>query len=154
MTITILQGLIFTLYVGFIFIRLKKIPSSISESWYLLNNKERNLFTLFCWSIGFLMLFQTNGNTPLFFLSGAGLCFVGAATMFKEELTSTVHFTGATIGILSAFAGLIFERECLSPFILFSLIVTYILIWEIENRTFWIEIAAFVSIFMGLLTER
>lgn len=151
MTLTLIQGIIFIFYIGYIIIRLKQIPVSISESWYLLNKNERNLFTLFCWSIGVLMLFQTDGATPFFFFSGAGFCFVGAATMFKEEMTAKIHFAGAFIGILSAFNGIYFERANWYPLILFSLFTALILLLKLKNSIFWIEIAAFIFILIGLL---
>jgi hypothetical protein len=153
-TITLVQGLTFILYVTFITIRLGVIPS-ISDSWYLLPGLEKSLFTWFCWVIGGLMLFQTNGTTPFFFLSGGGLMFVGAATMFKtdEAKSNIIHPLGAFLAIMGGLIGLAVERHTLIPLILFiiSLVVIYLIVKV--NKTWWIEILAFITILLGLLIK-
>lgn len=151
MIITILQALFFITFIGYALIKLKKIPSSISESWYLLGDNNRILFTLFCWSIGFLMFFQTNGSSPLFFISGAALFFVGAAAAFKQKMTRDVHVVSAIVLIASALAGILVEREFLAPSIAFGIIGGGLYILKPNNKTFWIEIVAFASIIFGLL---
>lgn len=152
MLITIIQGLTFVLYLSFILIKLGLLPS-ISESWYQLKFPTNILFTVFCWIIGFGMFSQSNGETPFFFLAGAGLCFTGAATMFKSAgaYTNKVHSIGALICILGSFAGLIFERSCWYPLVIFISLAAFILLLKINNRIFWLEIGAFVSIILGLL---
>ena len=151
-TITILQGLTFILYVTFIVRKFGVLPS-ISESWYRLKGLQKSLFTWFCWTIGGLMLFQTNGETGLFFMSGIGLMFVGAATMFKtdEAKSNLIHPAGAVLCVLGAFAGLYIERHAYIPFGIFILLATIILLTIKENRTWWLEISAFITILLGLL---
>ena len=151
MYITILQGLTFVLYVTFIVNRFGILPS-ISESWYRLEGLQKSLFTFFCWSIGGLMLFQTNGDTGYFFLSGAGLSFVGAATMFKtdEAKSNYVHPIGAVSGIIGAHLGIIFERHIYIPSIIFVIFYLSIILFVKRNKMWWIEIFAFITILIGL----
>ena len=151
-TITILQGLTLGLYIALIVHKFGVLPS-ISESWYRLKGLEKSIFTWVCWAVGGLMLYQTNGETGLFFLSGAGLMFVGAVTMFKtdEAKSNIIHPAGAILAILGAFAGIYVERHSYIPFGVFVLISTIILLTVKKNRTWWIEITAFTTILLGLL---
>lgn len=153
MILTLIQATIFISYVTFLMIKFKGPLPSISESWYRLDGLYKSLFTWFCWGIGFLMLYQTNTTTPFFFLSGMGLCFVGAATMFRSfnKNATIIHFTGAVFGILFSLAGLYFERHTILPFVIFLFISSLLYLFKIKNRTWWIEIAAFASIIYGLL---
>lgn len=151
MIITVLQALVVILFIAYVLIKLKKIPSSISESWYLLENNDKNLFTLFCWITGWLMLFQTNGTSPLFFISGVSFFFVGTAAAFKEKTTGEIHVISAIVLIVSALAGLLIERGVLISLVLFITISGVIYLLKLKNKIFWIEITAFVSILFGLL---
>lgn len=155
MTISILQILIFISYVTFIVIKFGVLPS-ISDSWYRLRDLGGvwySLFTWFCFGLGFLMFFQTNGTTPLFFLSGAGLSAVGVATMFKlkDDLQPYIHFIGAVIGILGALVGIGVERHVWLPLIDFIILSIILYIFTSKNKTWWIEIAAFAAVGLGLL---
>jgi hypothetical protein len=155
MVLSIIQILIFVSYITFILIKFGVLPS-ISESWYRLRDLGGvwySLFTWFCWTLGFTMLFQTNGNTPLFFLSGVGLCAVGAATMFKlkDDIQPYIHSIGAAIGIISALIGLGVERHAWLPLVDFIILAVILYIFVDKNKTWWIEILAFLSIGLGLL---
>jgi hypothetical protein len=154
MVITIIQGLIFILYVSFLLVRFKKPLPSISDSWYELPDPINNLFTLFCWSIGFLMFFQMDGSTPFFFFSGAGLCFTGTATMFRLEKSTEqrIHFIGAAACVFFALIGLLVERHYWLPMIFVCLGIFWCTSENFKNKIWWIEIVAFISIFIGLLT--
>lgn len=156
MILTIIQILIFVSYITFIVIKFGILPS-ISESWYRLRDLGgawSSLFTWFCWGIGFTMFFQTNNTAPyLFFLSGAGFCIVGVATMFKlnDDIQPYIHFTGALIGIIGALIGIGVERDAWWPFF-FLLITNIVIIFTIEkNKTWWSEMLVFLSIGIGLL---
>lgn len=154
MILTLIQGLIFISYITFLLIKFGKPLPSISDSWYQLKGLENSLFTWFCWGIGFLMFFQTNGNSPFFFISGVGISLVGVATMFKlDKYTSIIHSTGAIICIFSAFIGLWVERDIFLPFILFGATASILSLksLKIKNKTWWVEIVAFLYIITGLL---
>jgi len=157
MSLTLTQGFIFLLYVTFLWIKFKGPLPSISESWYRLKDLGGtwySLFTWFCFSIGFLMFFQTNDTAPyLFILSGAGLSFVGVATMFKEtkSLEPYIHTIGAVVCIVSALFGIAIERNSWLPMIIFAILAILIKLFKVKNSTWWTEIAAFLTILGGLL---
>ena len=113
--LTIIQLVVFLLYVGFIIKRYGVLPS-ISDSWYVLPLSQQFLFTLFTWGLGIPMLLYGN---IWFFLSGAGLSFVGAATAFKSKigLTKEVHYGGALVGILGALIGILVEYSNFLPLV-------------------------------------
>ena len=98
------------------------------------------------------MFFQTDGSTPFFFISGAGICFTGVARYFKssDNITDILHFIGATVFILSALLGIAIERSNFIPLIVFAISSLIIEFFYLKNRTWWIEIAAFVVIILGL----
>ncbi len=151
MIITLVQGLVFITYIVFLYAYCKKTLPSISQSYYELPNSISYLFTFFCWGIGIPMLFQGN---ELFFISGSGLCFVGAATNFlsKGAHTNVVHYVGAFLGIAGALFGLWFDYGILFPLIVFGGGTIFVLVTDkIENKIWWVEILAFVTIISGLL---
>lgn len=152
--ITLLQITIFVSFLAYLRIKLKRTLPSISDSWYELVGIEKNLFTLFCFSIGFLMLFQTDGSTPLFFLSGAGLVFCGTAAAFRESLTRIVHLSGAISCIVFGLAGLAIERENFTPAIIFVLVDFLLYLFNVRNRILWTEILAFACISGGFLATQ
>lgn len=153
MIITLLQAFIFLSYIGFVVYRFGVLPS-ISESWHRLEPLRKSyLFTLFCWSLSILMLFQTNETTAWFFASGAGLALVGAATMFKSGgvYTDKVHYAGAVIGIQSTLIGLGVEYDNWIPMVVFIGISVTLGAFKIQNKIWWTEIVAFICIISGLL---
>jgi hypothetical protein len=152
MIITLLQAFVFASYVTYIIYRFGVLPS-ISDSWYKLEPLRTSfLFTLFCWSLSTLMLFQTNETTAWFFASGAGLAFVGAATMFKWSgaYTDKVHFLGAATGIACALVGLGVEYNNWIPTAIFIIIAATLSAFKVKNTIWWTEVAAFCCIISGL----
>ena len=152
MILTLVQSTIFIAYVAFIWKKFGVLPS-ISESWYRLQGLEKSLFTFFCWGVGIPMLFQTDGTTAWFFCSGAGLGFVGAATMFRsgDKTTRWIHFIGAFAGMVCGLMGVGFERGDFTPSIIWVVISLIILLINFKNRMWWIEISAFFALIYGLL---
>jgi len=100
------------------------------------------------------MLLQTNDIAPyLFFLSGAGLVFVGTAAMFREvddKLQGILHTVGASIGIVGALAGIWVERGSFIPLLVFAIASILLYLIKVKNLTWWIEMSAFLSILYGL----
>lgn len=150
--LTTFQTLVFLLYVGFLLYKFKKPLPSISDSWYELPDPMNHLFTLFTWSLGFAMIFQGSGETPLFFLSGTGLLFVGTATQFKwtGAHTNIVHYAGAATGIIFALAGLWVENHLYFPLLSWLIITILFKLIKLKNFTWWVEVLAFVCIVVGL----
>lgn len=150
MILTLIQALIFISYVAFIWIKFKKPLPSISESWYALGPPLNILFTFFCWGLTFTMCFRT-GDSSLYFFSGAGLGFVGAATMFKEKDVRTVHFVGAVTGIIFGLFGIFLQYGNIFPFLGWAVASVLIHFLNVKNGMWWIEISAFAAIILGLL---
>ena len=120
---------------------------SISESWYTL--KEKWMFTLFCYSLGFLHLFHEPGNI-LYMLAGFSLIFVGAATRFKDgAYTTAIHIGGAISAIILSFIALAIKGIWLGP-IFTGLTWGWFKFFNIKNRTWWVEIVAFVFIMLSI----
>ena len=148
MIVTIIQLILFTFYVSFIWVKYG-IQKSLSESWYTLESKYKWMFGVtLCFGIG--ILHCTHG-TILFFLSGAALCFVGAASDYRSKRTTKiVHYCGAIIAMLTSVIGLC-QLGVYWPtvVILFSILIFPIL----ENRFWWIEIIIFYSVIIGIMTS-
>lgn len=141
----IIQAITFVSFVSYIIYRYG-IPESISDSYYLLERRG-TLFTIFCWILSVTMIYHGDEPTYPFLLSGVGLAFVGAATMFKWKGSGTdvVHYIGAVIGIVGAFIGIGYELSAI-PGLVFLSIQCVIMISGMNNKIFWIEIVAFVLI--------
>ena len=149
--LTLTQLLVITLYLGLIIKRYGILPS-ISDSWYSLPPRENFLFTLFTWGLGIPMLFYGN---VWFFLSGAGLSFVGVATQFRSfiGITKEVHYGGALVGILGALIGIWVQWDNLLPLIWFLFFALSIQVSYMKNKIWWQEIVAVVLILWGLLVK-
>lgn len=148
--ITTLQLLIFVAYVTFLLVKFKGPLPSISDSWYELPRKQKNLFTFFCWSLGLLMVFQGKEQLITFFFAGVGFFWVGAATMFKRKITGRLHYLGASMAIILSLISIGIEGGVWYPLILWVVSSGLIKGLKINNDVWWIEIAAFVTIILGL----
>ena len=151
LSLTLIQLVIFTLYVGFIVKRHNILPS-ISDSWYQLPVSQKVLFTLFTWGLGIPMLIYGN---LWFFLSGAGLIFVGTATQFKMTISYTkqIHYAGALLGIFGALVGIGFMYSNFYYLLAFVVSALLLQISKIDNKLWWQEIVAFLVILTGLLVK-
>jgi hypothetical protein len=152
MELTLIQSAFFTSYIIFLVKTFGVIPS-ISESWYRLKPETNLLFTLFCFSLGLPMFFQSNGSSDLFFLSGSGLILVGVAVRFKKSYECKMHYAGGAAAIAGALLGLWFEENIWWPAFMFISVLFYVYFSKIEEKIWWIEIAAFVIISAGLLSR-
>lgn len=155
MILTLAQLVIFVTYVAYITYRFGILPS-ISESHYKLNTvRQGYFFTIFCWALATTMIFQSDQSTPLYFFSGMGLAFVGAATQFKWTGANThiVHYLGAVLGIGCAVMGLYFESHLWQPAAIIVLFSAFCAINKTKNGIFWVEIVSFVAIIIGLIVR-
>lgn len=142
--------IVFFGYVAFIWKRYGILPS-ISESWYRLPDKDKILFTLFCWGFAFPAIIL--GDNVLMFLAGTGISFVGAAAQFKQTMTRTVHIIGAFTGVLFSQLAIYFDYNLFYINLIFiSLALSIFLLrkTKIKNYIWWIEITAFTSIIVAL----
>ena len=155
MILTIAQLVIFATYVAYITYRFGILPS-ISESHYKLNTvRQGYFFTIFCWALATTMIFQSDQSTPLYFFSGMGLAFVGAATQFKWSGANThlVHYLGAVLGIGCAVMGLYFESHLWQPAAIIVVFSALCSINRTKNAIFWVEIVSFLAIITGLIVR-
>ena len=87
------------------------------------------------------------------FVSGIGLCFVGAATQFKmkESYTRLIHFTGATVGIVTPLLYFLLSFNVGLPFAI-QFVSTAIIMYsdEFKNKLWWIEIVGFLMVVYGI----
>lgn len=143
-TLMIIQTISFIAYVAYVW-RLR--PYSISQSWYLLQEQNKGwMFTIFTWMIGLPVLFYGN---VLFFLAGSFMCFVGVATRFKDKLEGWVHNVGTIGAIILSFAGTAYEGSW-SGLYFFVVLGMGFLIFKINRKTWWVEIAAFFCVMISL----
>lgn len=146
----------FLLFIGYLYYVSKihkELPPSISDGYYVLINKSKRLeplFFIFICGIGLTFLIyglDKFGELPysfLIFLAGAGLCFVGTASQFKEDFVKKVHvgaalICGISITLWTAIHG--------SPFIFVSFLTIFALIFYLDKRRFilWVELLAFAN---------
>jgi hypothetical protein len=149
--LTTIQILVFVLYNGYMLWYTKgKILPSISESWYVLKDPKNALFTMFCYLLGISMVFRTDAS-PLYFLSGAGFVFTGAATKFKMDDVRPVHFVSATIAIIAALMGNAMVKDAWTPLILWVFLSYVMARINVPNLLYWVEMLAFVCLVVGFI---
>ena len=144
-------------YLGITVIEFKKIPISISNTYYLW--KERGfefLFTFVMWTVGLLILVYWVSVAEdyrcqfLSFVSVSGMCFVGAACAYKKTLTDEVHYTSA--GIWAAGALFFFLVNSMYMPMVFGLVFGFVgwILNKRENITFWAEMACVMMMIVGI----
>lgn len=151
--IPILYGMMLTVFVSYVsFIWIKYgIQKSISNSYYVLPTDLRFLMTFFCWL--FAIPAMIIGSTPLMFLAGAGICFVGAAAAFKEEMTHNVHMIGACGGVALSQISTIVDFHMWYMTAIFVVLSLLMILFRKQlkyKQIWWIEILAFTSICVTL----
>ena len=132
---------IFFTYLTLITIRYGILPS-ISDSYY--NMKHPAWFTLAMFGTGLPIAFYAESG--LLFFAGAFIAAVGSAPAFRKELQGKVHVVCAIGGIILGLMACIFNyNNWIAPliFIVFFIIAT---LTKLRNRTWWIEIAAYICI--------
>ena len=144
-------------YLALTIFRFKKIPKSISDTYYQWSQVgNRFLFTAVMWAVGLpiLIYWLSVSKTDLLqccaFLSICGMLFVGGASAFKETLTKAVHFTSA--GIWAFFAVLYFVLVGYWIALTCGGAVFFLVALILDNRhfTFWAEVACIVAMIVGI----
>jgi hypothetical protein len=139
----LLMILIFLSYVGYIWIKYGVQPS-ISQSYYKLPEKNRYLFTLFCW--GFAIPAIMIGSTFLMFLAGTGIGFVGAAAQIRRKLDHTVHSIAAVSAIIFSQMSIYLDFN-LWIINAITLLLFIIIPFLSKNKyIWWMELIAFTAI--------
>jgi len=141
----------FLSYVLFIWIKYG-IQPSISDSYYVLPNKLKPLFTLFCWGFALPAIILGVEITPFMFFAGVGICFVGAAAQFKDDWVSNIHMIAAIGGIIFSQLAIFFGFHMLWLNII-SIVLSVIMPFITIKYYFWyVELIAFSAICYALGT--
>jgi len=143
----------FPIYITYILWRNNwKVLHSVSDSWYILKQKEQHeeiFFTIFTYLLGIGTILQYY-ESPLFFIGGMGFFWVGTQTQFRgESIKGTIHYIGAVLGIFLSLFGLLLNGVWLPSLIMFIGLVG-IRYFKIPNFIWWVEILAFITIIGGL----
>jgi hypothetical protein len=132
------------------------VPASVSDSFYLLNGRKPGtgyVFTGWCWLVAFsvtAMMAQLSEGRWWQFLSlfaGGGLCFVGAAPVFRSH-ERTVHYVSAGVCAAAALAWMTLAGFWWMP--VKYLIVALIYGVITKKYVFCIETALFLSMYSVL----
>jgi hypothetical protein len=148
--------IITAIYIFMLFVFLTYVPGvtlaygflpSISESYYRLPDKLKFIFTMFLWGFSFpAIMLGANFHSIYLPLAGGLLCMVGVATSFKVKLEGYIHAIVAIAAILLSQFSIGYEFHLYYVNILFVLYSLLVILFKVENRIFWLEIGAFLSI--------
>jgi hypothetical protein len=156
----ILTFILIALYIAFtatLFILNEGAPDSYSEGFYILEKRGKGLgyiFTGWCFVTGIgvaALMFEIAAGQWWQFLglfAGGGLCFVGAAPLFKSR-ERVIHICGAGVCALASVTWMCLTQFWYIP--LFSLLLFKTLYWQPRKIAFAIEAALFTSMFTVLL---
>lgn len=144
------------LYLSFVFI-LFRVPWSISDSWYKLENWKKGaglLFTLWTWIGGLSLAWDwyeiSEGKWYQFlvFFACGSLMMLGTAAAFKKEMTREVHYVSAVVCVVSAVLWIILAGYWYIPAVSFAICIGIAL--RYKKWVFWIEIAALTATYITL----
>ena len=143
----------FPLYITYILWRNNwKVLHSVSDSWYILKQKEQHeeiLFTIFTYFLGIGLILQYY-HSFLFFLGGMGLFWVGTQTQFRgESIKGTIHYVGAVLAIVLSLIGLLTQGVWI-PLLICGVGTSIMYLGKIKNFIWWVEMLAFITIIWGL----
>lgn len=147
------------------------IPSSMSKTYYLYEEKHKGLgwlFTVFMWLMAFTMIpgwiiiSEDKGPwesylTVFAFVAGVAIVFVGTAPRYKQDLEGDVHMTAAK---LCAATALIWDFVAcwhiwwapICGAVIPVIIGAATKSWK-SGRDYWLEMMAFDATFATLITE-
>lgn len=142
---------------------IKRIPNSISETYYILGeiyDPLKWLFTITLFGISAIpiMLWVDYNYPPMVLLSSMGLTFVGIMNEFKtgEKLERWIHYGGALLGI-----GCILVSQMIMgiilPIYIFLFLSFLLIVWgmtkEREETLFWVEVIGYLCSVGGVLVS-
>jgi hypothetical protein len=155
---SILLSVSFAIFAVFIavIVGLFEIPYSISDSFYLLDERKRGLgyvFTGWCWAQAVavmpLMLESSDGQWWQFFglFAAGGLGFVGTAPLFKGH-ERTIHYVSAGTCAAAAMAWMCLAGYALVPVV--TIAACAMIAARAGNTVFWFETGMFASVYAVL----
>lgn len=139
-------------------VRTVGIPTSLSETYYLLKDQGRKgwpFMAALCLGGLFVLApfieFSPEDVAFLPFFAGAGLMFVGLAPQFGMKVEKWVHYIGAAVTALSVVLWSIFAYEWLwITVIATALAVIYPIVKKPSTWLFWAEMAVFAAGYINL----
>lgn len=141
-------------YLGYVTLKYG-VQESISDTYYTLGRPS--WFTLVIWGmiLPLLIAGMIAGGSGFLFFAGAAIMFVGAAPAFKleESIESKVHIIATYIGAGLGSLSVIFDFKWWFlgiPFIVTSLLLLTDIL-KLKNKIFWIEISAYIMLFLTIL---
>lgn len=152
----ILSLILFVAYLVYALYTIKEIPPSISTTFYELEKRGKPawLFRLGMMLPAMILLPFWLEASPdsirfLCFLACAGLIFVGASPHFRADTERVIHITATIICGASAILWVILMGYWVIPF--FTMSLAALLLLKFSKPLFWLEIAAFSSIYLSFL---
>lgn len=140
---------------GFVLLVVSKfgILPSLSESYYNLSENKRNIIftSVFLWTG---MLAAIIVDSYLMKIAGVGICLVGVAPQFKDNMVKPAHFLGAFVAAIFSqiyiatntpywWITIIFLIACLITILVCKLVKS-------ENLTWWLEMWCFLTTFLAI----
>jgi hypothetical protein len=141
---------VFLLYVGYIWIKYGK-QKSVSNSYYMLPDKYKFVFTLFCYALGFSIIILGTQVTAFMFFAGASIIFVGASPRLKLKHEKQVHMVGAIGSIVFSQLAIIFSYEMWQFAIQFLITGALALLLSENHKLWWAQIFAFISLIQTVI---
>ena len=133
------------------------LPESISATSYLSKDKFSTTapFTIICIICAVCLFPAWIMVSPeklqfLTFLSCAGILFAGSTPLYKEELTSKVHYTGGIVAFICGLLWLVFTLNwiTISTIAIIGTVWTY---FSKKNYTFIFETVGYLSTAITIL---
>ncbi len=142
--------IIYILYIVYIYVKYQ--PDCISQSYYLLKNK--NIFTLWIILVAFSLFPYWVEISPIYFqflpfLSVCSLAIVGLCPNYLDS-DRTIHITAASITCILSLIWNLVTGTYLLP-ILFCMILIILYVSKVKNCFFWAENLAFLNIYLSIL---
>ena len=142
--------IIYILYIVYIYVKYQ--PDCISQSYYLLKNK--NIFTLWIILVAFSLFPYWVEISPVYFqflpfLSVGSLAIVGLCPNYLDS-DRTIHITAASITCILSLIWNLVTGTYLLP-ILFCMILIILYVSKVKNCFFWAENLAFLNIYLSIL---
>lgn len=164
MTTVLLAFIVFLAYLAAIF-SLFGVPTSLSDTYYLLDRKMKDtgcLFTLLMFVMAFLIIMPLFDITPeeykaLAFFIVLGIAFVGAAPLFDKKDPTTpdveplVHYISAALSAVCGMGWVFIVNPELFyvPIIVSTLIIIASILTKsvVKGLLFWAEMIVFFSVY-------
>ena len=158
--ILVLIGLLgMFIYNGFVMIRYKKVPGSLSETAYIIGGEslKRYWFTFYClfttaMILPPLFMCTRDGLEVLPFLLCVGLLFAGYSPTYKSGIERPVHYISA---YLSFGSFILYSILCIPWYWLVGYVILLGLfcLWKPKCYVYFAEILALIDISLWILLE-